>query len=138
MIMLPKELYAVILRASLDGRPEEVCGLIGGTEENGVRTVKKVYVLENMDHSDKHFSINPVEQLNAVRDMRKNGLVPLGCFHSHPASPSFPSEEDKRLAYDSNASYIIISLMEDKKPVLRSFRIVDNVSTQEPVKYIGG
>lgn len=138
MIMLPKELYAVILRASLDGRPEEVCGLIGGTEENGIRTVKKVYVLENMDHSDRHFSINPVEQLNAVRDMRKKGLVPLGCFHSHPASPSFPSEEDKRLAYDSNASYIILSLMDDKKIVIRSFRIVDNVSIQEPIKYIGG
>ena len=28
-------------------------------------------------------------------------FVPLGNWHSHPESPSRPSDEDKRLAYDS-------------------------------------
>ena len=68
--------------------------------------------------------------------MRAKGLVPLGNFHSHPESPSRPSEEDKRLAYDKEASYMIISLMDIENPVLKSFRIVDNVSTEEEIKYI--
>ena len=62
--------------------------------------------------------------------------MPLGNFHSHPESPSRPSEEDKRLAYDKEASYMIISLMDIENPVLKSFRIVDNVSTEEEIKYI--
>ena len=62
--------------------------------------------------------------------------MPLGNFHSHPESPSRPSEEDKRLAYDKEASYMIISLMDIENPVLKSFRIVDNVSTEEEIKSI--
>ena len=80
--------------------------------------------------------MNPKDQLDAVKDMRAKGLVPLGNFHSHPESPSRPSEEDKRLAYDREASYMIISLMDIENPVLKSFRIVDNVSTEEEIKYI--
>ena len=32
-------------------------------------------------------------------------------------------EEDKRLAYDSKASYMILSLMDRENPVLNSFHI---------------
>ena len=103
--------------------PEESCGLLGGTKDGDVRTVKKVYYLTNIDHTNEHFSMDPKEQLAAVKDMRKNGYVPLGNFHSHPESPSRPSEEDKRLAYDSKANYLILSLMEADNPVLNAFRV---------------
>ena len=63
--------------------------------------------------------------------MRANGLVPLGNWHSHPESPSRPSEEDKRLAYDSSASYMILSLMDNDNPVLNSFKITGDVSEKE-------
>lgn len=69
--------------------------------------------------------------LAAVKDMRASGLVPLGNWHSHPESPSRPSEEDKRLAYDSKASYMILSLMDAGNPVLNSFHIEGNESTKE-------
>ena len=51
------------------------------------------------------------------------GLAMLGNFHSHPESPSRPSEEDKRLAYDSTAEYLILSLMEPGNPVLKAFGV---------------
>lgn len=47
----------------------------------------------------------------------------IGNFHAHPESPSRPSEEDKRLAYDSSIEYMILSLQESENPVLRSFGI---------------
>ena len=59
----------------------------------------------------------------AVKDARANGLQMLGNFHSHPESPSRPSEEDKKLAYDSNAIYMILSLMEEDEPILRGFNV---------------
>ena len=136
MIKLPKAFYDKILETALNGKPEEICGLIGGTKDGDVREVKELYVLENIDHSNEHFSMNPLDQLKAVKDMRAKGIVPLGNFHSHPESPSRPSEEDKRLAYDKEASYMIISIMNEDKPVLKSFRIVDNVSNEEEIEYI--
>ncbi len=54
--------------------------------------------------------------------MRAEGLKPLGNWHSHPESPSRPSVEDIKLAYDSKASYMILSLMAEN-PVLNSFHI---------------
>ena len=80
-------------------------------------------MLTNIDKSHEHFSLDPREQLEAVKDMRRLGYVPLGNWHSHPESPSRPSEEDKRLAYDARASYLILSLMEREQPVLNSFCI---------------
>jgi len=63
--------------------------------------------------------------------MRAEGLVPLGNWHSHPESPSRPSDEDKRLAYDKTASYMIRSLMNRDEPVLNSFHIEGTDSTKE-------
>ena len=113
-----------IYEHALSVRPEEACGLIAGEDtEYGVREINKVYILTNTDHTNEHFSIDPKEQLAAIKDMRANGLKPLGNWHSHPESPSRPSEEDKRLANDSKASYLILSLMEEGKPVLNAFHI---------------
>lgn len=131
MISMNKSDYELILEHAKSVVPEEACGLIAGSIEDGNKIIKKVYILTNIDHSNEHFTLYPKEQLAAVKDMRANGLTPLGNWHSHPESPSRPSEEDKRLAYDSKASYMILSLMEEDKPVLNSFHIEGDVSTKE-------
>lgn len=114
------KLYEYALRE----RPDEACGLIAGTEsEDGSRRIEKVYLLTNTDHTNEHFSIDPKEQLAAVKDMRANGLTPLGNWHSHPETPSRPSEEDKRLANDSRATYLILSLEKENAPVLNAFHV---------------
>lgn len=110
--------------------PNEACGLIAGKENEEEKLVQKVYYLTNTDASGEHFSIDLKEQLLAVKDMRANGLKLLGNWHSHPETPSRPSEEDKRLAYDSHASYMILSLMEEI-PVLRSFHIENGTAEEE-------
>ena len=131
MIKLSKSDYEKILKHAESELPNEACGLIGGVIEGGDNLIKKVYLLTNTDHSNEHFSMDPKEQLAAIKDMRANGLVPLGNWHSHPESPSRPSDEDKRLAYDSKASYMILSLMDADNPVLNSFHIEGNESTKE-------
>ena len=107
-----------------NGLPNEACGLIAGRVEEGVKVVEKVYFMTNADASREHFSIGLREQLSAVKDMRANGLVPLGNFHSHPGTPARPSAEDIRR--DPSASYLILSLMKEKA-VLRAFHIENGV-----------
>ena len=131
MISMNKADYERILEHAKSVVPEEACGLIAGTIEDGNKIIRKVYILTNIDHSNEHFTLDPKEQWAAVKDMRANGFAPLGNWHSHPESPSRPSEEDKRLAYDSKASYMILSLMDADNPVLNSFHIEGDVSTKE-------
>lgn len=119
---MTKEQYEAIVAHAREKAPLEACGLIGGVWEDEKKTVKKVYFLTNTDASAEHFSMDPNEQFAAVKDMRANGWGLLGNFHSHPATPSRPSEEDKRLAYDTKASYLILSLA-DAEPVLNSFKV---------------
>ena len=123
MIQLNKADFEKMLAHATKELPDEASGLIAGEVQGTNKIVRKVYLLTNIDHSNEHFSLDPKEQLAAVKDMRANGLVPLGNWHSHPESPSRPSEEDKRLAYDSKASYMILSLMDRENPVLNSFHI---------------
>lgn len=131
MIRLLKTDYEKIVAHAEKELPNEACGLIGGTINGDSKKIKKVYLLTNIDHSNEHFSLDPKEQLAAIKDMRQNGLVPLGNWHSHPESPSRPSDEDKRLAYDSKASYMILSLMDRQNPVLNSFKITGDTAEKE-------
>ena len=122
MLVMTKADYEKILEHCKKGLPNESCGLIGGVVEDGKRYIKKVYLLTNIDASNEHFSMDPKEQLAAVKD-------------SHPESPSRPSEEDKRLAYDSKVNYLILSLMDLENPVLNAFNIDEekNVTREELV-----
>ena len=95
------------------------------------KAIREVYLLTNIDHSNEHFSLDPKEHLAAIKDIRAKGLKPLGNWHSHPESPSRPSQEDKRLAYDSSASYLILSLQDRDNPVLNSFHIEGDNATNE-------
>ena len=131
MIKLNKSDLEKILAHARAEAPVEACGLIAGRIEDGNKLIDKVYILTNVDHAEEHFTLDPKEQLAAVKDMRANGLVPLGNWHSHPVSPSRPSQEDKRLAYDSRASYLILSLMDENAPVLNSFHIEGDDAQKE-------
>ena len=134
MISISAEDYMKIVSHAKAELPNEACGLIGGVRDGEDRIIKKVYSLTNLDQSNEHFSMDPKEQLNAIKDMRENSLVPLGNWHSHPETPARMSEEDKRLAYDKGASYMILSLMDADSPVLHSFRMVNGETQKEEVK----
>lgn len=123
--------YLEMVRHARATAPIEDCGLLGGRIEGDVKKVEKVFYLTNTDQSEEHFSLDPKEQFAAVKELREQGLVLLGNWHSHPASPSRPSEEDKRLAFDTQASYFILSL-NGGEPVLNSFQVSrDKVVTKE-------
>lgn len=72
--------------------------------------------------AEDHFTLG--SERTTVSNQRYEGewLKPLGNWPLHPSSPSRPSQEDIKLAFDSNASYMIISFMAEN-PVLNSFHI---------------
>ncbi len=98
--------------------PIEACGYLG--VKDGVITAR--YALTNVDKSSEHFSFDPKEQFAALRDARNKGLKICAAYHSHPASPARPSEEDIAKAYDPEILYVIVSLAQERESI-KAFRI---------------
>ncbi|MDY2903810.1 MAG: M67 family metallopeptidase [Caecibacter massiliensis] len=132
MIHLTRSDYEAMTAYAREQLPNECCGLLAGKRSGDDAFVEKVYYLNNTDASPEHFSMDPAEQFAVMRDIRQRNLALIGNFHSHPATPSRPSDEDKRLAFDPSLRYLILSLAESG-PVLRSFRIRGGEAIAEPL-----
>lgn len=118
MLKIKKDIIDQIIQIAHAAIPNEACGYLAG--KDGVIT--QCYRLTNMDQSPEHFSFDPKEQFEILKDSRSKGLELIANFHSHPETPARPSQEDIKLAFDPNIYYGIISLAESRE-VLKFFRI---------------
>lgn len=129
MMKIQRELVEEMIAQARRELPDESCGYLLGTGEK----VTAHYPMTNADHSPEHFSFLPREQFAALRHARSKGLQVVGNWHSHPSSPSRPSQEDIRLAYDQDITYFILSLAEET-PVLNAFRIREGKAERIPLE----
>ena len=118
---IPQEIIEILISQARQDAPNETCGYLLGTSGPEGDVVTENYWMENIDHSPEHFSFAPKDQFTALRYARSKGLKILANWHSHPASPSHPSQEDLRLANDPTIRYAILSLHEGIH--LNSFKI---------------
>jgi proteasome lid subunit RPN8/RPN11 len=131
MIRIPTHIYDGIVAQAYAELPNEACGLLVGKDGE----VVKQHALTNIDHSPEHFSFDPAEQFQVFRSARTEGLEIVANYHSHPETPSRPSVEDIRLAYDPNILYLIVSLATEI-PVLKAFSIQNGISTEIPIDVV--
>ena len=117
-MIIPQNIIDELIAQAEKDAPDESCGYLLGIGDE----VTENYWMENIDHSPEHFSFAPKDQFAAMRYAREKGLKILANWHSHPASPSRPSQEDLRLANDPTIRYAILSLL-DGEPKLNSFKI---------------
>jgi [CysO sulfur-carrier protein]-S-L-cysteine hydrolase len=127
-----KTLKAIILHGRRE-EPNEACGYLAA--KDGV--ICRHFELTNIDAAPDHYSLDPAEQFATIRRIREDGLQLAAVYHSHPATPARPSNEDLRLAHDPNIIYVIVSLMAGVEPV-RAFKIRQGVETEIPVKVVAG
>ncbi|MBA4411273.1 MAG: M67 family metallopeptidase [Bacteroidota bacterium] len=128
MISIKQSILDQIVAHACNDLPNEACGYLAGND--GVIT--HGYQLTNTDHSPEHFSFDPAEQFQTVRDARSKGLQIMANYHSHPGTPARPSVEDILLAYDPEISYLIISLANSQVDV-KSFKIKDSIVEKEEI-----
>ncbi|MFB3917408.1 MAG: M67 family metallopeptidase [Terriglobales bacterium] len=131
MLKLEEAVVGALIAHARQDAPIEACGYLA--EKAGA--VSRVFRLRNVDASQEHFTLDPAEQFMAVRDMRKLGYRLRAVYHSHPATPARPSQEDIRLAQDPGVSYVIVSLAGDE-PDVRSFRIVNGEVAAEEIEVV--
>ncbi len=128
MLKILENIFSEIIVHAKKEAPIEACGYLA--EKEGV--IVQQYKMKNMDASEVHFTLDPEEQFEAVRDMRERGLKLAATYHSHPTTSAHPSQEDIRLAYDPDLSYVIVSLV-DGSATLKSFKIRDNQVESEKI-----
>ena len=119
-MIIPQHIIEELVTQAEKEAPNETCGYLLGTDD----AVTENYQMENIDHSPEHFSFAPKDQFAALRYARAHGLKILANWHSHPATPSRPSQEDLRLANDPSIRYAILSLMNGEAR-LNSFKILN-------------
>jgi proteasome lid subunit RPN8/RPN11 len=120
-LSLPRETLAAMLAQVEAGYPNEACGVLAGC---GGRVVKH-FPAANASATPRTFSeIEPRKLLATWNEIEAHGWELLAYYHSHPETPAYPSPRDVQWSRNwPGTFYIIVSLAEPERPVVRAFLI---------------
>jgi proteasome lid subunit RPN8/RPN11 len=120
-LRLPRAMREEIIAHARAEAPRECCGLIAGKDG----ALLRLYRLTNIAPGNTLYEIAPEEIYRVDRECASAGWEIAVIYHSHPATPAYPSPTDVSLAFWPDAAYLICSLADPNAPSLRAFRIVD-------------
>jgi proteasome lid subunit RPN8/RPN11 len=104
---IPRHLINQILEQAQNSPTREVCGLISCVDQYPA----KCYSVSNTaPDPEKHFLMDPEQQIGIMRDMRERNEELYAIYHSHPDSPARPSEEDLAQVAYPDTLHLIISM----------------------------
>ena len=125
MLRLTREIEEKIRQAGAAAYPNECCGILFGSEEDGVNTVKALKSIENARESGEQyhrFLITAEDIMQAELEVRKLGLEIVGFYHSHPDHPAQPSDYDRDHALPFY-SYIILRVAQGRPELMTSWQL---------------
>jgi proteasome lid subunit RPN8/RPN11 len=146
VLKIPRNILDDMVAHARELDPFECCGLLAGrngavdhhyritnTVANDARAaqvfdeahVKGLRHLPETTRAEVAYFMDPKEMLAAFKDMRQRQLDLIVIYHSHTASPAYPSATDIGLAYYPETAYMIISLEQKSKPDIRAYWIRD-------------
>jgi proteasome lid subunit RPN8/RPN11 len=110
------------------GRPQEACGIVVGDRFAGEGGEPlRFEPVRNAAASPYRYLIDPEEQLRVMTAIDDADEVIWGIFHSHVGSEAEPSRTDVELAFYPGSLYLICSLADPERPVLRAWTIESGV-----------
>ncbi len=127
MLRIREQVAIRIRNQGAEAYPNECCGALFGSEQNGHRDVIEILALKNQrdDSPRNRFSITPEDVRDAEAAAQRYGLELLGWYHSHPDAPARPSEFDREHAWPWY-SYVIISVQSREPKDMNSWRLADD------------
>uniref|UniRef100_UPI0039BEF982 Mov34/MPN/PAD-1 family protein n=1 Tax=Lentzea alba TaxID=2714351 RepID=UPI0039BEF982 len=134
MLVIRRDLVDAMVTHARRDHPDEACGVIAGPY--GSDRPERFIEMENAERSPTFYRFDAAEQLKVWREMDANDEVPVVIYHSHTATEAYPSRTDISFAGEPEAHYVLVSTRDPIEHELRSYRIVDGVVTEEPVKII--
>ena len=114
--------------------PDEACGVIAGPV--GSDTPTRFIPMVNAARSTTFYEFDSGDLLRLYRQMDANDEEPVVVYHSHTATPAYPSRTDISYASEPNAHYVLVSTRDQEVTEVRSYRIVDAEVTEEEVQIV--
>lgn len=133
---IPRQIYDELIAHAREDAPNECCGLVGGRDGE----LTTLYRARNGEASPLRYNIDPRDQLRIFGEIESSGEDLAAIYHSHTASPAYPSQTDINLALMERREgdkvvgreaifpgvvYLIASLADGEHP-LRGFEIDEN------------
>ena len=134
MLVIRADLVDAMVAHARADHPDEACGVIAGPE--GSDRPERFIAMLNAERSPTFYRFDSGEQLKVWRAMDDADEVPVVIYHSHTATEAYPSRTDISYASEPDAHYVLVSTRDPDEHELRSYRIVDGVVTEEPVKIV--
>ncbi|MGE2691246.1 Mov34/MPN/PAD-1 family protein [Mycolicibacterium pulveris] len=134
MLVIRADLVDAMVAHARADHPDEACGIIAGPE--GSDRPERFIAMVNAERSPTFYRFDSMEQLKVHREMEEADEAPIVIYHSHTATEAYPSRTDVSLAQEPDAHYVLVSTRDPDEYELRSYRIVDGVVTEEPVKIV--
>jgi proteasome lid subunit RPN8/RPN11 len=131
VLRIPRALHDKIIEHARKDHPDEACGVIAGPEGSDAPT--RFIPMQNAERSPTFYRFDSQEQLKVWREMDDNDEEPVVIYHSHTATPAYPSRTDISYASEPQAHYVLVSTRDETEAEFRSYRIVDGEVTEEPV-----
>lgn len=140
MPKIPQEIIDKIVEHAQNELPNEACGLINQSKDKKSMQADQV---TNTANSPYRYEMSPIEMLRLEQTREKNNDDLFAIYHSHVASPAYPSPTDVRMAFfppgETNnppmfptTYYVLVSLANDI-PEVRAFFIRTGGEIQEEI-----
>jgi proteasome lid subunit RPN8/RPN11 len=133
VLSIDRAAYDAIVAHARRDHPDEACGVVAGPAGSD-RPVRVVPML-NAARSTTFYEFDSHDLLRLYQELEANGEDPVVIYHSHTATEAYPSRTDISYAAEPGAHYVLVSTRADT-PEFRSFRIVDGIVSEEPVRVL--
>jgi proteasome lid subunit RPN8/RPN11 len=128
-VRIPRQIVDEIVAHAREDAPNECCGTIGGHDGEAV----SIHRTANAEASPLRYSIDAKELFDTYNAIEESGQELAAIYHSHTASPAYPSQTDVNLAGWPGAVYLIVSLENADDPDLKGFFIRDGEISEAPL-----
>ncbi len=130
---IPKTILANMISHALESDPEECCGVLLGAdgEAEECRRLRNVH-----PQPVRRYEMPPLDLMRVESEAEARGRRIVAIYHSHTHTQAYPSQTDVRNAVESwwtEPYYVLISLVEKTRPIVRAFRISDEGTVTEIV-----
>jgi proteasome lid subunit RPN8/RPN11 len=131
MLTISRALYEKIIEHARKDHPDEACGVLAGPV--GSDSPTRFIPMLNAARSPTFYEFDSGEYLRVWREMDDNDEEAVVIYHSHTATPAYPSRTDISYAGWPQAHYVLVSTRDESETEFRSYRITDGEVTEEPV-----
>jgi proteasome lid subunit RPN8/RPN11 len=135
---------AIVAHARRD-HPDEACGIVAGAAGDnaggaagpaGAGVATRHIPMQNAARSMTFYEFDSQEYLRVWRELDDRDEELVVIYHSHTATEAYPSRTDVSFAGWPEAHYVLVSTRDPDTAEIRSFRIVDGVVAEEPVRVV--